>query len=471
MPQSAPTPSKPRRRWPYILLAIFVGIPVLAFLILQIVFSINAIPEEKLEPPAELLRETSAIARTHHVPLAAPTPLPKTYLELIGLHPFDPRAIAYAFLENRDIAYEPIIRPAWVQGEPLSKAQRDWLDQHRIMVETAVSFAAAGGLPPFPREVTGTSNPLLIPLPDYLAHLRCAEILALESRRRYESGDLAGAVDLLLAVGPVATSIQEPWLFSHAIATGVAEIPTRYVKHWIESGDSIPAEIASRLHTGLLPYPLRIEDARFVLEMEYQSPRALAVDLLNGPLLELVRDRFSSDQLGTNIAGNPYQEDYWAEAKIYPANTARATLEALGRAVSSKARAQSILEKYDAWWRKQFLALDKGDSITSTTWGDDFFSLEIFATGIHSHVGRIDAAEARRNLVLAALARIAEIPDAPLPRDPFTRAPLTVLSQPDGATTFYSLGPDLADQRGALAYDPTNGTISPGDITLRLPPR
>lgn len=30
----------------------------------------------------------------------------------------------------------------------------------------------------------------------------------------------------------------------------------------------------------------------------------------------------------------------------------------------------------------------------------------------------------------------------------------------------YSLGPDAIDQFGALAYDPTNGTFSPGDIII-----
>ncbi|PKO18093.1 hypothetical protein CVU37_07170 [candidate division BRC1 bacterium HGW-BRC1-1] len=51
------------------------------------------------------------------------------------------------------------------------------------------------------------------------------------------------------------------------------------------------------------------------------------------------------------------------------------------------------------------------------------------------------------------------------PMDPFTSA-----SFPRSATGgFYSLGPDKHDDQGALTYDPTNGTLSAGDIVMRAP--
>jgi hypothetical protein len=34
---------------------------------------------------------------------------------------------------------------------------------------------------------------------------------------------------------------------------------------------------------------------------------------------------------------------------------------------------------------------------------------------------------------------------------------------------FYSIGPDKIDQKGAVPYDPTNGTVSPGDIYFISP--
>ena len=53
-------------------------------------------------------------------------------------------------------------------------------------------------------------------------------------------------------------------------------------------------------------------------------------------------------------------------------------------------------------------------------------------------------------------------------RDPFTEKSLRLVGT-EGERTIYSLGPDLEDQGGELLYDPTNGSISAGDIVLRLP--
>lgn len=51
------------------------------------------------------------------------------------------------------------------------------------------------------------------------------------------------------------------------------------------------------------------------------------------------------------------------------------------------------------------------------------------------------------------------------PLDPFTSASFA-RSATDG---FYSLGPDKRDDQGAVTYDPTNGTLSTGDIVMRAP--
>lgn len=45
--------------------------------------------------------------------------------------------------------------------------------------------------------------------------------------------------------------------------------------------------------------------------------------------------------------------------------------------------------------------------------------------------------------------------------DPFADKPVTVL-----ADRVYSLGPDQTDQQGATAFDPTNGTLSAGDVVM-----
>lgn len=52
-------------------------------------------------------------------------------------------------------------------------------------------------------------------------------------------------------------------------------------------------------------------------------------------------------------------------------------------------------------------------------------------------------------------------------RDPFTGRAM-MLDDVTSPTLVYSLGPDRLDQHGALLYDPTNGTMSAGDLVLKL---
>ena len=60
------------------------------------------------------------------------------------------------------------------------------------------------------------------------------------------------------------------------------------------------------------------------------------------------------------------------------------------------------------------------------------------------------------------------LPNGPLADCFTTSAPLRFLSKPDGFH-IYSVGPDGQDNRAAIIYDPTNGSVSRGDISLRIP--
>lgn len=57
-----------------------------------------------------------------------------------------------------------------------------------------------------------------------------------------------------------------------------------------------------------------------------------------------------------------------------------------------------------------------------------------------------------------------------IPKDAFDeKAPLKFLRNSENQFSVYGFGPDKNDDKGAFAYDPTNGTISPGDILIRIP--
>jgi hypothetical protein len=73
---------------------------------------------------------------------------------------------------------------------------------------------------------------------------------------------------------------------------------------------------------------------------------------------------------------------------------------------------------------------------------------------------RNDHAVARLRLCRALIAlRLGESTDDII--DPFTGEPLRI--RPD---IIYSLGPDRSDDEGQTRYDPTNGTVSSGDLVV-----
>ncbi|MCX7001437.1 MAG: hypothetical protein NT106_14260, partial [Candidatus Sumerlaeota bacterium] len=59
------------------------------------------------------------------------------------------------------------------------------------------------------------------------------------------------------------------------------------------------------------------------------------------------------------------------------------------------------------------------------------------------------------------------LPEGP-PQDPFTGTPLRFIANRDPFVV-YSVGPDNKDDKAAFLYDPTNGTISPGDVFIEIP--
>ena len=55
-----------------------------------------------------------------------------------------------------------------------------------------------------------------------------------------------------------------------------------------------------------------------------------------------------------------------------------------------------------------------------------------------------------------------------LPQDPFSGTPLRFIADRDPFVV-YSVGPDEKDDGATFLYDPTNGTITPGDIFIEIP--
>jgi hypothetical protein len=58
---------------------------------------------------------------------------------------------------------------------------------------------------------------------------------------------------------------------------------------------------------------------------------------------------------------------------------------------------------------------------------------------------------------------------AGIPADPFAAADPIRFREEGGDLLVWSVGPDKKDDRGAVTYDPTNGSTSAGDVLLRIP--
>jgi hypothetical protein len=70
----------------------------------------------------------------------------------------------------------------------------------------------------------------------------------------------------------------------------------------------------------------------------------------------------------------------------------------------------------------------------------------------------------------ASSAEFAPLLETGLPEDPFIKEPIHFIKTMD-SFFLYSVGPDQKDDSAVFPYDPTNGTISAGDIFIEIPPK
>jgi hypothetical protein len=133
-----------------------------------------------------------------------------------------------------------------------------------------------------------------------------------------------------------------------------------------------------------------------------------------------------------------------------------------------------ILEGFDH--RAQKLDLQKADVAQSMPLGQDQliedFYVRYRSGDVHFQLLRLAMAAKYRFVTQQAFPSSAGefaplLPDGP-PKDPFGTEPLKFIAAPEKFTC-YSIGPDEQDNQASVSYDPTNGTVSRGDIVLEVP--
>ncbi len=473
--------SKPerRRRWPWILGGIIFLPPLAAVLVLSVIFRMNAIGEEQRQPPAELLERLTATAQTAPPAADAPTraradvshlPTSPNLGEVPAVRSAPEALTIYEKWQDRLKLPEDFNSTHWRVGQPLLPGMADWLLANQTLIADLERLAELGGLPGISAaglaahrqaRQAGVDEMSGWPELDWPFLNSCSLVLAAESRRRREAGDLDGAARGLLAIQPIAHSIREPFMVNVLVAAQMQNRCWLELERWLTEAPP-PPELARRLRAGLAPYEITLQDVRAAAVVEYLRLRQFEVIHLEQPAWRLFQQYAGAE------AGLDRSFDFWV-ASVFeaPLDTTRSLVYGAVRTIDLKTKADRILRDYDDYHMEMLALLDQNRLPQNE------FRLHM---GYVYHrpdyvtvVTRPAANQARLRVCLAVLDRIGAGEGAApeLPADPFGDGPLRSIEEA-GATIFYSLGPDQSDQRAAIAYDPTNGTTSPGDIFVRL---
>lgn len=468
---------KPRRwrKWLWILLAIFVGVPVVVITLAQIMFAAHSIPKELLTPPPKALTIKPEPARA---PLAINwqswrepanyNNVRKQYLEFFKSR--DPKAVNLALLEkwqtwmSDGLMQTRINGPfgAWEAGHPLNDAQAKWLREHQEFINDMIKMANAGGFPKLTcEEAAAFSDKNLAERmnPYFTVFHSLALTLAAEARRRQDAGDLAGAAEIILAMSRFGRSIDEPALMDLAISyNSFGAASSVSLEKLAQSG--LPPELAKMLRDEFDSIPR--EDYRRQLEIEYRGLRHNYVQILNGPFLGVFIRQMSMETLFTRDA-----ESYNQYLRGHTIDCLAASFVPAVHAAQIKGSADNIIEHID----ENFMTSMEHYK-PENFWNPDknYFQFKLPNPYIHDEFFAVfpetaKTVRARRNLALAGLDIVLGGNTNSTTRiDPFTGTPLKVIEKPD-EILIYSVAPDRRDDHAKVEFAPS----AVGDYIIRIP--
>ncbi|MCE5231468.1 hypothetical protein LLG95_17970 [bacterium] len=466
------------KKWALIAALVLLAIPLIAIVVFKITFHANAIRADQLQPPTAYL---SLHPKLRALP-TSPKQIPSaSYEDFVAASPNKQAAAFYKKWATRfesDRAWQDANLYSKISDRPLTPVQTKWLVENHELIHDLIKLANAGGLPSMSYEQAATYKDVIARMPtlNFIFIQTCSKILAAESCRLRRAGQPAEAADALLAIRTLARSVREPVPAHFMLACAMQRIADVELTHWLAES-APPPEIACRLSDSLTSDTATITHLRRVMELEYLIGREFLVEFLNKPYPEL--ETWLLRNMG--YTNNPHSSrDIW----YYVDNPKQSFLELMNRAAMRataaagaakiKSSAASALKEFDAEYISGFMRMGRvpGDPVAKLQRAprSDSWIVRSLTPYFDEMIARTRAGEALANLDLAALDRILN-PTAPpqtLRADPFATAPLRSIAE-STTTLIYSIGPDLKDDRAALPYDPTNGTLTPGDIILRLP--
>lgn len=454
--------------WGFIAIGVFAALVFIGFLTIRALFVVRAVRPNQMQPPAGML----ALRIDPSQPLA---PVPGDYNKFLSASPNTTAATIYTKYADKYSSHDawttwPLER--WTPRRPLSADQAAWLAANQEFISDLEKLAAAGGVPMASCEqaIANEQNYAGLvfmlnqtPIPELSIFRYGAVMLAAESRRLRTNGDMSRAAECLLAIYPLSGSIREPGTLNHLIAMAMQNTANEELAQWIGSGD-FPVELSRSFQECIAADAVTLANYRRILDVEYCCGRNYLIAALNGPVGDLAifnvlievakgtsRNRKTPPENGNIVAQSAgavkWQVGAWIEA------------------AKMKANASSIVERYDANYRKLVNSINNNQS---TTMRQSDNPLDIIIPNEPETRTRTLFTEAKAGLISKGLGLLAANTADQI--DPFTGNPMNAIRETT-STLIYSIGPDYSDQRGAITYDPTNGVFSGGDIVLRIPRR
>lgn len=372
----------------------------------------------------------------------------------------------------------------WIPGKPLPRATADWLTAHSDIVGQVLAFGEGPGLPARSIEMLlrdDDHNPTSIPNRTLLAVGQ--RILAAEAERRVESNDLAGAERYWNAAIRISMNLEsEANIFLMLPAVSQNHVIYTPMGRAFENG--MPREMLARWQATLARVHRTIHRPGWMAMdrlLRYPAERKMAIEMLNQPW------RSSTFQWDVNSAGKFYYYHFDFHGADLP-RLDRMVKPAL-RALRYKQNIETYLNEFDGVheeaMRRVMMTWPERMRCGPFPWPKDN---PLFKGDYMPRQGpligtqeTVLVSETRLNLLRSAIeckltssseARKlipTEIKDRESPwRDPFTEKPLRASEGTTETLRIYSLGPDIVDDRARISYDPTNGTMSAGDVFIEM---
>jgi hypothetical protein len=258
-----------------------------------------------------------------------------------------------SILEAWENHYPPTgLFASWTPASPLTDAQQKWLVDHGRLFNLIHRMNAAGG-PPMPtwRDIdlikpTGrlfTNFGFLLPSPVFCV----CRMLAAESRRRRDAGDLDGAVACLAdAVAfPCFKDPRNPMAEAES-KRQASDVVAQAIEAWLTKSP-LPAPVARRLLAVADSATGAAAAVQSRLPMEYADERTMLILALDQPLIVSV---FAGRVNATGM------KDYLFTCLALAYEDPKETFRATANVLHDRTQAGQILKNFDAAWRPWLMA-------------------------------------------------------------------------------------------------------------------